>query len=853
MKLVLVLTMPKKTPQVVPPETVAKPNLQWEVGAYSLEDILQKYPLPRVVQCAYTLNDDISTEQSNFDFLQPLLLYQKRVCNKVTATSLNTDPQTGNTVEVGDPLLIPEDYKGWFAVKLTSFEKPIPHYRKVANLASSDCDMFLIGGEHEVQAVQIQRTDGSPQPRVLYPGDVLRMGHLYVATSKVKKSIFSKSVTLEKKFVLCLDQADREVMLPLDAAGVFYIVKYKNTHKQSIMQIKDIIDTQPLPCKVKLVYGRVPLTPCIFTGVLNLNEFHLDTSAIVSSVFNLRNILLEIPTSIPLMFRVAKPDSSLINSRGYTNAFGLCQENAERYMRNIKVAQSLPTEENRNQSTPPVCRNKQIGETSAVPKSDAVIVDSKGSETTHKCSPPTEVKPLSKVLPKPQKPTGSMPDILASHNVTPAVLPRTPLNPTTPHPAKLRQHEERNLDAAVGFSPAPKLVVRSTPAPRKPAPPPPSNKPKPATYESVWIEPKSTTPPSTPPFTSPSTPPKCGSGYVHPKRPQKVQTRKTIRISTTNGYLTVPVYLDNDDSDSDEVMNLADKINLWQRENKSDQSTSSAGQLDTCVDGLKAGRAGSFTYSETGGPANRGEAATIPPRAEHVMVYENIQSLRKLKLGSSGSDEEALASPSKYSEHLVDGIKIELENPDRPEIGTDEDRSINKWKKNQIPVPPLKPKKQKDVSYSREVHQVKTEDVIYESPDERKHVSCSRPSKFRIHQRNDVYEPVEQMWQKKGETGFQPLRSSTDDVVYESPDDIFLEPADSPSPTVVTEDVMYEAPDNIRQGKCISLCADSGISIMDEGADKDSTAVAMSATEVHDKLKQAGGVKQKNTGSPVRQ
>ncbi|XP_067679434.1 uncharacterized protein [Haliotis asinina] len=666
------------------------------------------------------------------------------------------------------------------------------------------------------------------------------MGHLYVATSKVKKSIFSKSVTREKKYLLCSDQADREVMLPLDTAGVFYIVKYKNTQKQKIMQIKDVIDSHSLPCKVKLVYGRVPLTPCIFTGVLNLNECNLETSAIISSVFNLRNILLEVPTSIPLMFRVAKSGSSLTNSSGYKNALDLCQENAERYMRNIKVAQSLPTEETRNQSTPPMSRNKQISETFTVPKSDvAIIVDSKGSEIKHKCSPPTEVKSLPKVLPKPQNPTGRTPDNLASHNVTPAFPPRTPPKPNTPHPAKSLQHEDRNLDAAVGFSPAPTLVVR--PAPRKPAPPPASNKPKSAAYEPVWIKPTSTTPPSTPPFTPPSTPPKCGPGYVNPKRHQKVQARKTIRISTTNGYLTVPVYLNSDDSESEEVMNLADKINLWQRVSTSDLSASSEGQVDTCVDGLKAGRAGSFTYSETGGLAERGASATLPSEEERVMEYENIQSLRQLKMGDSGSVSEALASPSSHSGHLGDDIKIEFKTFGRPEMSTDEDMSINKWKKNQIPVPLFKPKKQRDVSHPQEVHHVETDDVIYESSDEIKHVTCSPPSKVR----NDVYEPVEQMWQKKKETGFQSLRSSTDDVVYERPDDLVLNPTSIPSEPDVKEDVTYEAPDSIGQGQCASFSADSRTSMMDSGADDSPTIVAMSATEVHDKLKQAGGVKQK--------
>ncbi|XP_071119802.1 uncharacterized protein [Haliotis cracherodii] len=317
-----------------------KPKLQWETGVYSLEDILQKYPLPRVVQCAYTLNDDISTEKSNFDFLQPMLLYQKRVCNKVTATSLNTDPQTGNTVEVGAPLLIPEDYKGWFAVSSMPKHEPVPQYRLVAKLAASDCHTFLIGGEDEVIALQAFSKTQTQKTRVLYPGDVLTVVNLYVATIKVRKSIFFRTITREETFLLCTDNADRQVLLPIDATGVFYVLKHKTEKLEfPVLQIKDIVADIRLPCVARLLYGHVPVTPCVFTGTLRLSECHHDVSVVTSSVFNQCNILLELPVAIPLMFRVAKPDRSVSDSAQYKYALRQCQEGMETYMRSIKVSQ----------------------------------------------------------------------------------------------------------------------------------------------------------------------------------------------------------------------------------------------------------------------------------------------------------------------------------------------------------------------------------------------------------------------------------------------------------------------------------------------------------------------------------
>ena len=90
-----------------------KLDLCFEEGDLSLGEILSTFPLPVVVQCD-TASCPIPVDRSrfNFDLTQPLLLYRKRTIQKVTARNLHIDPQSRRFQEVGDSLLIPEDYKG---------------------------------------------------------------------------------------------------------------------------------------------------------------------------------------------------------------------------------------------------------------------------------------------------------------------------------------------------------------------------------------------------------------------------------------------------------------------------------------------------------------------------------------------------------------------------------------------------------------------------------------------------------------------------------------------------------------------------------------------------------------------
>jgi len=96
------------------PMNMESPHLMFEEDQHSIFSIFQSYPLPVVVQCD-TTKRSIPVEKTNFNFniTQPMLIYRKRRIQKVPAKSLCID-ENKTFKEIGDPLLIPEDYKGKF-------------------------------------------------------------------------------------------------------------------------------------------------------------------------------------------------------------------------------------------------------------------------------------------------------------------------------------------------------------------------------------------------------------------------------------------------------------------------------------------------------------------------------------------------------------------------------------------------------------------------------------------------------------------------------------------------------------------------------------------------------------------
>ena len=221
----------------------------------------------------------------------------------------------------------------------------VPHYQEISEVADTATETFLIGGERRVQALQIvRRENGSVihQQRTLFPGDVLRKGKIYIGEKRRKSKLFRKTKVVTEKYLLCTDDADREILLPFDQKGLFYTLttNYGDAN-HPVMQMSEVVNKRCFPCIVRLVYGRIPNTPCSFTGTLRLERADLEQSVIAATLVNKRNILLEIPTSCDLQFKVAVSSDELFRMPSYHQALELCNEKGSIYMRNIKVCYTI--------------------------------------------------------------------------------------------------------------------------------------------------------------------------------------------------------------------------------------------------------------------------------------------------------------------------------------------------------------------------------------------------------------------------------------------------------------------------------------------------------------------------------
>ena len=176
-----------------------------------------------------------------------------------------------------------------------------------------------------------------------------------------KQKLFGgkKLVKKEEKFLLCTDEKDREVYLPVESRGTFYMLTTEGhgTPKIPIMRMPDICTRFRFPCVVKLLFGRVPSTPCSFTGTLLLQDSQMESSVIGCTMLNLRNILLDLPIDSDLRFFMARNTAELLSSKCYKNASALCQDKATTYMRNMKVAYYIVSDD--DNADPPLAAVEQ--------------------------------------------------------------------------------------------------------------------------------------------------------------------------------------------------------------------------------------------------------------------------------------------------------------------------------------------------------------------------------------------------------------------------------------------------------------------------------------------------------------
>ncbi|KAK0063139.1 mucin-17 [Biomphalaria pfeifferi] len=317
-------------------------GLQYEHGELTLKQIVNQFPLPAVIQ-----SDLGFLKERRLDLSQPLFAYCTRSINKVSARSVqwvNNDPHKFHLV--GEDLLIPEDYTGWFTVVNQKTRKSSLPYRRVSEMIQSNTSTFLVAGITPIKAyfMTCRNKTYKHTPHQLLTGDIIRKGNNQILKegSQALEALYQQHIECRGvTFALFHDEKDRSVLLRTQQNGVFYPIYQEGvamTEERTLaMQFADLIMFYPPPVMVKLLHGWVPATQCGFTGTLYLINKDVETTVVASTFIRENVVSLEIPLESDIKFKVAKTSTELKSSRHWGKAFRHCLANAPSYTKAIKV------------------------------------------------------------------------------------------------------------------------------------------------------------------------------------------------------------------------------------------------------------------------------------------------------------------------------------------------------------------------------------------------------------------------------------------------------------------------------------------------------------------------------------
>lgn len=175
-----------------------------------------------------------------------------------------------------------------------------------------------------------------------------------IAKTGLLKRKSKEYTTVEIKYLKCIDSSDdKEVLIPWTTRGRFSLV-YENGLKDSrtVYRMKDILSSLQLPLKVRMIYGKAPVVPCIFTGMLVLKKQIKEDTIIASTILNKRNVLFEIPVRTRCQVRTAADSEQYENMRTYIDADKLCRKYGLSYASLIKLSPELDTDQQMIQHIP---------------------------------------------------------------------------------------------------------------------------------------------------------------------------------------------------------------------------------------------------------------------------------------------------------------------------------------------------------------------------------------------------------------------------------------------------------------------------------------------------------------------
>ena len=153
----------------------------------------------------------------------------------------------------------------------------------------------------------------------------------------------SRKDSQEEIFLLCFDDKECEVYIPVDVRGTFYALSSEiNTEcKNVLLSMSDICTHFRFPCVVKLIYGNAPKMSTPFSGFLLLQEMKKRTSVIGCTMSKRNNHILDIPAKWSGKLLTAITTRDLLSCVAYRTAENFCRKKAIIYMRNTMICNDL--------------------------------------------------------------------------------------------------------------------------------------------------------------------------------------------------------------------------------------------------------------------------------------------------------------------------------------------------------------------------------------------------------------------------------------------------------------------------------------------------------------------------------
>ena len=271
-------------------------------------------------------------------------------------------------------------FSGWFEIVPPDFGRG-PVFRTIGQLAESGGRKFFT--RTNIMAIRIEEDvneepEATTEPetttependknekqsfkeRKIRAGSILTIKGSFAARwqTTAKTGLIKRKnkeyTTVEVQYLKCVDSADeKEVLIPWTTRGRFSFVYESGVRDvRTVYRMKDILSALHLPLKVRMIYGKAPVVPCIFTGMLVLKSQIKEDRIIASTILNKRNVLFEMPVNSECEVRTAADSEQYENMRSFIDANKLCKKYAFSYGSLIKLSPEIDTDQQMYQHIP---------------------------------------------------------------------------------------------------------------------------------------------------------------------------------------------------------------------------------------------------------------------------------------------------------------------------------------------------------------------------------------------------------------------------------------------------------------------------------------------------------------------